>query len=155
MTNCFESMAQVGLIPRIIRELFQRLEHSGGSGNGLRCSYIEVYNEMVKDLLSPIDNPNSSLHISGGGGGGQLNIDATEIPVHTVEGALALMAQGNAFRKVSATRSNEHSSRSHALFLVSVGQATLYVISALSTTSCDCLFVSDLLLYYFVSITIE
>ncbi len=47
---------QVGLIPRILQQLFVALGATHGEANnpGLRCSYIEVYNEMVKDLLSPV-----------------------------------------------------------------------------------------------------
>ncbi len=47
---------QVGLIPRILQQLFVSLGATHGEANnpGLRCSYIEVYNEMVKDLLSPV-----------------------------------------------------------------------------------------------------
>ena len=62
--------------------------------------------EMVKDLLSPLQSKSSeSLQIrSDGGPRGLWLPDATEIPIQSVESALALMAQGNAHRKVSIAR---------------------------------------------------
>ena len=48
------SPEEEGLIPRICQELFRKMQESKQSGSSFRTevSYLEIYNEKVKDLLN-------------------------------------------------------------------------------------------------------
>lgn len=85
----------------------------------VKVSYLEVYNENVKDLLSNhkegnnlviIEDPQKGIHVPG----------LKEVPVNNAADALKIILQGNERRTMSPTLSNEFSSRSHALILINL-----------------------------------
>lgn len=84
-------------------------------------SYLEIYNEIIRDLLNP--STTSSSHGSAGGGL-ELREDAlgraavaglSEVRVHSAGEALPLLQRGSKVRIVEPTAANKTSSRSHAL----------------------------------------
>ncbi|XP_011822976.1 PREDICTED: kinesin-like protein KIF13A [Mandrillus leucophaeus] len=96
---------QLGLIPRLCCALFKRisLEQNESQTFKVEVSYMEIYNEKVRDLLDPKGfSPNP--------------------PQNDIE---SLMSEGNKSRTVAATNMNEESSRSHAVFNIIITQ-TLY-----------------------------
>lgn len=54
-----------GLIPRICREMFARMKLGAEAGTGYKTqvSYLEIYNERVKDLLSGSANSGHALKV--------------------------------------------------------------------------------------------
>lgn len=79
----------------------------------MRCSYLEIYNEVITDLLDA-EKTNLKIHESLSSGifvGG-----LSEEPVFDSEDALALLSKGEEHRHVGSTNINEHSSRSHTIF---------------------------------------
>ncbi|CAH2017968.1 unnamed protein product [Acanthoscelides obtectus] len=80
----------------------------------IRCSYIEIYNEKINDLL---DKSNQGLTIREDIKGNVL-LDAREAVVDNVDKVMENMMQGNKIRRVAATRMNERSSRSHTIFRI-------------------------------------
>mmetsp|Transcript_62760 Transcript_62760/g.149753 ORF Transcript_62760/g.149753 Transcript_62760/m.149753 type:complete len:1223 (-) Transcript_62760:19-3687(-) len=101
-----------GLLPRCIEELLQ--PHS----ESLRCSceFYEVYNEQIRDLLSPEsgEKRKRNIHIHPTHG---VRVDGlSRSVVDSLEEVLRLVHFGNQIRTVSATTMNERSSRSHAIF---------------------------------------
>ncbi|CAH2019781.1 unnamed protein product [Acanthoscelides obtectus] len=80
----------------------------------IRCSYIEIYNEKINDLL---DKSNQGLTIREDIKGNVL-LDAREPVVDNVDKVMENMMQGNKIRRVAATRMNERSSRSHTIFRI-------------------------------------
>ena len=109
-----------GLVQRVFDYLFQRIEamHCQASGDKVevkcKCSYLEIYNEQVTDLLSegaiPIlirDDPKK---------GGIVVDGATHTPVKTTSDTLAALNMGQQNRRVAATCMNKESSRSHCVF---------------------------------------
>ena len=126
----YDDVELQGLMPRAVSDLFH-LIHSTSSPSSsflVRASYIQIYNESITDLL--MANGSSS---GGGSGGGGLLIreDAvrgvfvgglSEWVVRNVREVMELLRRGTARRATSATKMNESSSRSHAVFIINVEQ---------------------------------
>ncbi|KAK9241194.1 hypothetical protein V1525DRAFT_334826 [Lipomyces kononenkoae] len=113
-----------GVIPRICRELFARIAEI--SSSGLTCtvevSYLEIYNERVRDLLNPKNKGN--LRVREHPSLGPYVEDLSRLAVGSFEEIEELMDEGNKARTVAATNMNETSSRSHAVFTLTVTQKT-------------------------------
>jgi kinesin family protein C2/C3 len=87
-------------------------------------SMVEIYNETVRDLLAPAEEPRLEVRLSGGGGGSGVP-DAWRERVRSAAEAAAVMARGEAVRATGATALNAHSSRSHAVLIVTVAAAPM------------------------------
>lgn len=110
-----------GVVSLTASELYRRVDklRSEGQSCDVAVAYLEVYNEVVRDLLCPNgpslvvrDDPNKGIAIS-------------NLSIHKVKesGALfELLLKGNRNRTQHATDANSESSRSHAIFQVYVTQ---------------------------------
>lgn len=129
--------AGFGMIPRLTNDIFERIESRKEAQvvDVVRCSYIEVYMERVRDLLSaPGTQSSQDLPLRESRRHGGLWVaGATEVPVSSWEDVAAILARGNLARVTAATQSNENSSRSHAIFIFAV--ATNDMRAMLTTTS--------------------
>ena len=83
-------------------------------------SYLQVYNEVISDLLKP---ERSGLKIREDKRKGLYVEGLSEWIVRTPSEILGLLEAGRAGRATGATRLNEASSRSHAVFLLIVEQS--------------------------------
>ncbi|GLJ14717.1 hypothetical protein SUGI_0238550 [Cryptomeria japonica] len=79
-------------------------------------SYLEIYNESVKDLLSP----GRPLVLREDKQGNVSSLGITQHRAHSTKEVMELLYQGNQNRTTASTRMNETSSRSHAIFQVMV-----------------------------------
>ncbi|KAJ1747462.1 hypothetical protein LPJ58_005509, partial [Coemansia sp. RSA 1591] len=115
-----------GLIPRISQQLFARIGSECQQDKRLsfrvEVSYLEIYNERVRDLLNPLSS--ESLRVREHPSLGPYVEDLTKAAVSTYSEMLAHMIQGNKARTVAATNMNATSSRSHAVFTVVVTRRT-------------------------------
>ncbi|KAL6061614.1 Kinesin-like protein kif15 [Balamuthia mandrillaris] len=107
-----------GLTPRVIEYLFslmaQAKHKSGGRIEFLcRCSYLEIYNEKIKDLLAP---GSENLNIREDFRKGIYVENLTEKIVSSPEEACQVLAEGSLNRHVASTSCNQKSSRSHSVF---------------------------------------
>lgn len=82
-------------------------------------SYVEIYNEQIRDLLMPKDN-GLYLELRDDPIKGVTLAGATEITVESVEEVMNLLYQGNKQRTTEATNANQTSSRSHAVFQINL-----------------------------------
>lgn len=84
----------------------------------LRCSYLEIYNEAIHDLLAP---PSTSLsqpvQIQGAGANVVLTPLREEV-VTSLKGVREVLLRGEGNRRTASTDFNERSSRSHSVFRV-------------------------------------
>ncbi|CAH2018486.1 unnamed protein product [Acanthoscelides obtectus] len=103
-----------GLFQLVSNQLFQHVADQVDKRYLIRCSYIEIYNEKINDLL---DKSNQGLTIREDIKGNVL-LDAREPVVDNVDKVMENMMQGNKIRRVAATRMNERSSRSHTIFRI-------------------------------------
>ncbi|XP_056007351.1 kinesin heavy chain-like [Ostrea edulis] len=112
-----------GIIPRIVQDIFNYIY--GMEENlefHIKVSYFEIYMDKIRDLLD-ISKVNLSVHedknrvpyVKG----------ATERFVSSPEEVMEAIDEGKSNRHVAVTNMNEHSSRSHSVFLINVKQENL------------------------------
>jgi kinesin family protein 5 len=111
-----------GIIPRVMERLFQSIALAPPRVSyEVRCSYIEIYNEQVYDLLSGSKEPlrvratDDSIEMFVVGDD-DVKVFATEVLVADGVDVLRLMQRGAAHRAVAETAGNQRSSRSHTVF---------------------------------------
>ena len=111
-----------GIIPRACQDLFAQIEAQCDGNAKVSLSYLELYNEHIRDLLQEesaadenVHNPQQSLRIRETLQGEIYVAGAVERPVDSPQAIGALMAQASARRVVAATNMNATSSRSHAI----------------------------------------
>ncbi|KAK7811999.1 hypothetical protein U0070_018559 [Myodes glareolus] len=112
---------QKGIIPRAIQEIFQSLSENPSMDFKVKVSYIEVYKEDLRDLLE-LETSMKDLHIREDDKGNTVIVGAKECQVESMDEVMSLLEVGNAARHTSTTQMNEHSSRSHAIFTISICQ---------------------------------
>uniref|UniRef100_A0A3Q3FIF6 Kinesin-like protein n=1 Tax=Labrus bergylta TaxID=56723 RepID=A0A3Q3FIF6_9LABR len=110
----------MGIIPRIAEDIF---EHIFALDENLefhiKVSYFEIYMDKIRDLLD-VTKTNLSVHedkyrvpyVKG----------CTERFVTSPEEVMDVIDEGKASRHVAVTNMNEHSSRSHSIFLINIKQ---------------------------------
>lgn len=115
---------QPGLTPRTCQALFQRIqeEQNGNISYNVHVSYFEVYNEHVRDLLTPRTNPPQYLKIRESKSDGVYVQNLTDSAVKSYSDVERLMKMGDQNRTVASTKMNDTSSRSHAVFTLTLRQ---------------------------------
>ncbi|KAL2780686.1 centromere-associated protein E isoform 1 precursor [Daubentonia madagascariensis] len=105
----------LGVIPRAIHDIFQKIKKFPDREFLLRVSYMEIYNETITDLLcgtqkmKPLiirEDVNRNVYVA----------DLTEEVVYTSEMALKWITKGEKNRHYGKTKMNQRSSRSHTIF---------------------------------------
>ncbi|XP_009361089.2 LOW QUALITY PROTEIN: kinesin-like protein KIN-12F [Pyrus x bretschneideri] len=105
-----------GIVPRIFQMLFSEIQKEQENSEGkqlnyqFRCSFLEIYNEQIGDLLDPTlrnleikDDPKNGFYVE----------NLTEEYVTSYEDVTQILIKGLSSRKVGATSMNSKSSRSH------------------------------------------
>ncbi|KAL3274230.1 hypothetical protein HHI36_015641 [Cryptolaemus montrouzieri] len=109
------SREREGMIPRSIKLIFEtkkEMEALGWSYD-IRASFLEIYNENVRDMLA-VDT-RRPLEIRFNEGRGTTVSNLTIVPVSTAEELTDYMFKAQEKRSIAVTNFNEHSSRSHAV----------------------------------------
>ncbi|KAJ8763372.1 hypothetical protein K2173_002255 [Erythroxylum novogranatense] len=108
-----------GMTPRIFEFLFARIQAEEESRRDERlkynckCSFLEIYNEQIADLLDP---SSTNLLLREDVKKGVYVENLSEFEVQSVSDIIKLLMQGSLNRKVAATNMNRESSRSHSVF---------------------------------------
>ncbi|ORY06953.1 kinesin-domain-containing protein [Basidiobolus meristosporus CBS 931.73] len=110
-----------GIIPRAVNTLFNVLNNSTGNFQ-VRVSYLEIYNEELIDLLAAYEGIRSQISIREDPRGNIYWTGVREAIVHSPEDVLNYLECGSLARQTGATDMNEKSSRSHAIFSISLRQ---------------------------------
>ncbi|KAL8918522.1 MAG: hypothetical protein Q9172_005392 [Xanthocarpia lactea] len=114
---------EAGVIPRICEDMFRRITDYQKDKNltyTVEVSYLEIYNERVRDLLNPSTKGN--LKVREHPSTGPYVEDLAKLVVRSFPEIQQLMDEGNKARTVAATSMNDTSSRSHAVFTLIVTQ---------------------------------
>ena len=107
-----------GIIPNSFSHIFGCISEAENKVFLVKCAYIEIYNEEVRDLLNYDPKTRLELKESADKGIFIKNL-STQVVKNTVDIA-RFMEQGNSHRIVKETNMNERSSRSHAIFIIYV-----------------------------------
>ncbi|KAJ4968278.1 hypothetical protein NE237_014979 [Protea cynaroides] len=131
-----QSSNQQGLTPRVFENLFARIheEQIKHAEKQLkyqcRCSFLEIYNEQITDLLDPHQK---NLQIREDVKTGVYVENLTEECVCTMKDVKQLLIKGLSNRRTGATSINTESSRSHSVFTCVVESRCKSVADALSS----------------------
>jgi hypothetical protein len=143
-----------GIVPLMNADLFARVNardiqnptclRSGSSPNFsavreadikylVTVSFLEIYNEVIKDLLNPSDkvlkireHPDMGIYVE----------QLAELVVKDPADVTRLLDQGNKVRQVAATQMNERSSRSHSCFTIKISSKRSQVLAGVQKETC-------------------
>ncbi|KAK2586457.1 hypothetical protein KPH14_010732 [Odynerus spinipes] len=112
-----------GIIPRSFEHIFNHIGRSENMQYLVRASYLEIYQEEIRDLLHPDqslrfelkEKPESGVFVK----------DLSTAVCKSAAEIQRLMNEGNQNRTIGATNMNEHSSRSHAIFLITIEMGSI------------------------------
>ncbi|KRX05245.1 P-loop containing nucleoside triphosphate hydrolase [Pseudocohnilembus persalinus] len=122
-----------GLQPRVFDYLFgliNQIKKQKDIEYLVKCSYLEIYNEQIKDLLS--SEPSTQMNVREDIKKGVYVENLTEEEAQNGQEAIDLLIKGACNRHVGATKMNAESSRSHSVFSIAI--QSKQIISGLNTT---------------------
>lgn len=106
-----------GIMPRAFETVFKNIECDSKRQYLVRASYLEIYNEEIRDLLAK--NQNNKLDLKEKDG--QVYVkDLSTFVVKSPEDMMEVFNEGTVNRHVRATNMNDTSSRSHSIFTVTI-----------------------------------
>uniref|UniRef100_T1JLH8 Kinesin-like protein n=1 Tax=Strigamia maritima TaxID=126957 RepID=T1JLH8_STRMM len=109
---------QRGIIPRSFEHIFEAIETSDNTKYLVHSSYLEIYNEEIRDLLGA--DCKKKLDLKEHSDKGVYIPGLSWHSVHNVKECEDIMMQGWKNRSTGSTLMNADSSRSHSIFTVSV-----------------------------------
>lgn len=112
---------QRGVIPNSIDQIFQHIAQSPPSLQYLvRASFLEIYQEEIRDLLDKSGGTGKRLELKERPDVGVYVRDLSSFVTQSVEEIEHVLKVGHSNRSVGRTNMNEHSSRSHAILVLTV-----------------------------------
>lgn len=110
-----------GIVPRVLHALFGKLEAEEREST-VKCSFIELYNEELRDLLAVEETAKLKIYDDGSRRThGATHVQGMEEAyVRRAAEGIDLLKAGSHRRQVAATKCNDLSSRSHTVFTVTV-----------------------------------
>ncbi|XP_067223889.1 kinesin family member 3Cb [Chanodichthys erythropterus] len=107
-----------GVIPNSFQQIFTHISRSQNQQYLVRVSYFEIYQEEIRDLLCK-DN-NKKLEIKENSDLGVYVKNLSSVVTKNIKEIEHVMNLGNQSRSVGFTKMNERSSRSHAIFVITI-----------------------------------
>lgn len=130
-----------GIISRVVKDLYAEVGRAKADPIELTVSFVEIYMEQIRDLLSSnsgggsVGTPtNGGLKIRESAQHGVYIEEMTRIPSKSEAAMMELVKSGTLSRAVSSTRMNKDSSRSHTILMISCvrpvsgRRATMYIV---------------------------
>jgi centromeric protein E len=120
-----------GILQLAAKDIFKWVQEDSND-SAVRISFFEIYNEQVRDLLSGVvvnDNnvvvgsmkyDNTILTVRDDPRKGGVTVNCREVEVKNMEQISQFLQLGNSARSIASTNMNQRSSRSHAIFRITV-----------------------------------
>ncbi|XP_076450542.1 osmotic avoidance abnormal protein 3-like isoform X2 [Babylonia areolata] len=123
MQGVTEPATQRGIIPRAFDHIFETVGVTDNCRFLIHASYLEIYNEDIRDLLGKDikakldlkEHPEKGVYVCG----------LSMHPVHSVRDCAVIMERGWKHRATGSTLMNAESSRSHSIFTIFMEMSTL------------------------------
>ncbi|KAI1323757.1 kinesin-domain-containing protein [Xylariaceae sp. FL0255] len=108
-----------GIIPRVLHSLFNKLEMDD-TESFVKCSFIELYNEELRDLMAVDDSAKLKIFDDTSRKGHATTVvqGMEEAHIRNAAEGIKLLQNGSEKRQVAATKCNDLSSRSHTVFTI-------------------------------------
>ena len=103
-----------GIMYLIIEDMFTQILGDQDKSYDIRVSYVEIYNEVIRDLLVP-NSKDTYLDLRDDPIKGVCLTGVTEFSVMEPNEVMDLLVTGNRRRTTESTKANQTSSRSHAI----------------------------------------
>ncbi|KAI5477228.1 kinesin family member 4/7/21/27 [Pseudohyphozyma bogoriensis] len=118
---------RMGITPRAVSSIFDRMRDitaatKGGTTFNAKVSYVEIYNEDLIDLLAGDADVKPMVQIREDKAGNIIWSGLREVKVFSAADVMNNLAAGSALRQTSSTDMNAQSSRSHAIFSLTLTQ---------------------------------
>ncbi|XP_022740221.1 kinesin-like protein KIN-4A [Durio zibethinus] len=152
MGTAIKNGCETGLIPQVMNALFKKIETLKHQTEfQLHVSYLKILKEEVRDLLDsePVSKPvtpngnavkvtvpgRPPIQIRESSNGVITLAGSTEVAVNTLQEMATCLEQGSISRATGSTNMNNQSSRSHAIFTITLGQMRkIQSVSAINET---------------------
>ncbi|KAI0975389.1 P-loop containing nucleoside triphosphate hydrolase protein [Xylaria arbuscula] len=110
---------EAGIIPRVLHSLFRKLDNEE-TESFVKCSFIELYNEELRDLMSAEENAKLKIFDDASRKGHATTVvqGMEEAHISSAAEGIKLLQEGSLKRQVAATKCNDLSSRSHTVFTI-------------------------------------
>ncbi|KAI0868982.1 P-loop containing nucleoside triphosphate hydrolase protein [Hypoxylon argillaceum] len=108
-----------GIIPRVLHSLFNKLDVED-TESFVKCSFIELYNEELRDLMSVEEHAKLKIFDDASRKGHASTVvqGMEEAHIRNAAEGIKLLQEGSLKRQVAATKCNDLSSRSHTVFTI-------------------------------------
>lgn len=125
MIGSNNSYPQRGLAPRCLAYIFHEASNRPEFEYHFRFSCLEIYNDTMHDLLASLPMRGEGHELSVVEQGGVVSVRGLQAPeVDSEEAALRLLFEAEANRVVAQHQLNQHSSRSHVLYMLHVERSS-------------------------------
>jgi hypothetical protein len=116
--------SQAGIVPRVCRSMFDRIAATDDASVTFKVetSMLEIYNEQVKDLFNPTNEPKTGLKVREHPKTGPYVEGLSSLLVENNAAIERLMEEGTKARTIASTKMNATSSRAHTIFQIILTQ---------------------------------
>ncbi|EGR30278.1 kinesin motor domain protein, partial [Ichthyophthirius multifiliis] len=109
-----------GILYLSLKHIFNTISNNKDKAYVVKCSYLEIYNDQIHDLLSHVQKLNELLQIGMNQNKEFYIKGVTELSISNFNEALEVLKMGENNKHYAQTTMNHNSSRSHSIFKVNV-----------------------------------
>lgn len=121
MGTCYNGVGEMGIIPRAISDIFEKIARTNEKDFKVTASFIELYKEQLFDLMACSTKPRDQCIVDIREDNRGIRIPGLiEVEVASTEDTFKALMMGSAGRATGATAMNAQSSRSHAIFTITL-----------------------------------
>ncbi|EGF83791.1 hypothetical protein BATDEDRAFT_8491, partial [Batrachochytrium dendrobatidis JAM81] len=122
-----------GIIPRVVLDIFEHIKRDADIEYQIRASFVEIYQEQIRDLLMP-GNDQRDIAIRENKLGVITISGIHEESVSTPAALMRCLERGGVERTTGDTHIHSYSSRSHAIFTITLEQISRKGLRNISST---------------------